>query len=182
MRRPAQPMVAGGGEQRDGAAGRRPERRPEDGAGVGPRLLQVAVIELAAVGITVVADGNGEPGAAGRDPAVQSGLVGAGAGAVDLAPVTEHGKAERGAAPGRHLGLELGRAVGGEQIGAGQLRPVTVGALAGQADRAFHWYSLTVPTVIVVRVAVVLLASEQVPPLTGPHCSEPVVADGWSPS
>lgn len=70
VRRTAQPVVARCGKQRDGASGGRPERGTENGAGIGARLLKVAITAitlLAAVRIAVVTDRDGEPSTASRD-------------------------------------------------------------------------------------------------------------------
>ena len=47
----------------------------------------------------------------------------------------------------------------------------------GSVSGAVHWYSETAPTVIDTRVAVCVFVRLQVPDVTAPHWSDPVVAD-----
>ena len=52
--------------------------------------------------------------------------------------------------------------------------------VAGSVRSPFHWYSNTVPTEIVIRLAEMMVVGEQLPPApTTPYATLPVVAD-WS--
>ncbi len=133
--RPAEAMISRAGEERDRAAGDAPEAGPEYRARVRALLLEIAVVDLAAVRVAVVADRDREPGATGRNLGEQIRHVGTVAIGVDLAPVAEHVERERGGVAGSYLRAELRGAVGTEEISASEQRAVAVRSLARKSER-----------------------------------------------
>ena len=106
--------------------GTRPEGGAEDGAGVGARLVQVAIVGLAAADIGVVAGREREAAPLAAICCIRLAWSGLLPPRVDRAPVTEHRERERAAGSGGDLAPEGGDASVPSRSVAAQVDPVAV--------------------------------------------------------